>query len=709
VNGRAAVGLVGLAVSITLASAASARAAIQLQNDAQADSLQRVEGAWNAPRVREFVRRAIVRRATWAGEEVLQDYRAHARGHIYFLYDLGRGTERHLVKADQMALDLYWRAPGRTRQLIVGRRERKVLPTNIRYHLDHLTVVMDNLGDRVSLGEGSEVRDALHPAAPEALEFYEYRLADSLTLVMPDREVRVYKIEVRPQDPDGAGLVGAIYLDRLSADIVQMEFTFTAASYLDDTLDYFSIRLENALWQGRYWLPHRQGIELRRDIKALKFPAGGIIRAEFRISDYQFNIGTLESFFRGPQVTALPASLREAFEFDEGLYAALDPDVAVAPPSLEGIRESATQIVTESYLQRLGGLRLAVPGVSSVLRFRRSEGLYAGPGLSRGLPNSARGILLAGYAFGADRWGLEGRLQVPLVGSLDLELEGYWNRAADVTPWTASSGAIATLAALLDGEDYRAPFWASGAGLALVRPWGAARARVSLAWESWEPATLGADDLIDRSYRGVRAVDDGEVAWLAAELKRPPLVAVEAVGGLSWEGRLEAASRSLVGDFEYVRATLRAEQFWPAVALGLDLRLSAAAGAVGGGRIPAQRLFPAGGRGSVRGYGFHGYAGNLYASGGIELSRKIRHPWVSLSLFADVGWVGSQGSSAERALDVWNRAGDPARATHGPLIGVGAGVGLVFDILRVGLARGLRQGGIWELVVRVRPDFWDWL
>ncbi|UCC49675.1 MAG: BamA/TamA family outer membrane protein [Gemmatimonadota bacterium] len=698
-----------MAVSITLASAASARAAIQLQNDTQADSLQRVEGAWNAPRVRELVGRAIVRRATWAGEEVLQDYRAHARGHIYFLYDLGRGTERHLVKADQMALDLYWRAPGRTRQLIVGRRERKVLPTNIRYHLDHLTVVMDNLGDRVSLGEGSEVRDALHPAAPQALEFYEYRLTDSLTLVMPDREVRVYKVDVRPQDPNGAGLVGAIYLDRLSADIVQMEFTFTAASYLDDTLDYFSIRLENALWEGRYWLPHRQGIELRRDIKALKFPAGGIIRAEFRISDYQFNTGTPESFFRGPQVTALAASVREAFEFDEGLYAALDPDVAVAPPSLEEIRESATQIVTESYLQRLEGLRLAVPGVSSVLRFRRSEGLYVGPGLSRGFPGSARGILLAGYAFGADRWGLEGRLQVPLVGSLDLELEGYWNLAADVTPWAASSGAIATLAALLDGEDYRAPFWASGAGLALVRPWGAARARVSLAWESWEPATLGADDLIDRSYRGVRAVDDGEVAWLAVELKRPPLVAVEAVGGLSWEGRLEAVSRLLVGDFEYVRVTLRAEQFWPAVALGLDLRLSAAAGAVGGGRIPAQRLFPAGGRGSVRGYGFHRYAGNLYGSGGIELSRKIRHPWVSLSLFADVGGVGSQGSSAERALDVWNRAGDAARATHGPLIGVGAGVGLVFDILRVELARGLRQGGIWELVVRVRPDFWDWL
>lgn len=708
-SGHGALGLVSLALSVALASAGSAHPAVQLRIERQIGSVQRGEGDWNAPRVRELVRRAIERRATWTGDEALRDYRAHARGHIYFLYDLGRGTERHLVKADQMALDLYWRAPGRARQLIVGRREKKVLPTNIRYHLDHLTVVMDNLGDRVSLGEGSEVRDVLHPAAPEALEFYDYRLADSLTLAMPDREVRVYKVEVRPQDLEGPGLVGGIYLDRLSADIVRMEFTFTAASYLDETLDYFSIHLENALWEGRYWLPHRQGIELRRDIKALKFPAGGIIRAEFRIGDYRFNTGTSESFFRGPQVTALPASLREAFEFDEGLYAALDPDVAVAPPSLEQIRESATQLVTESYLQRLEGLQLAVPGVSSILRYRRAEGLYVGPGLSRGLPGGARGVLLAGYAFGADRWSLVGGLEVPLGSSLGLELEGYWNRAADVTPWTASSGAIATLGALLDGEDYREPYWASGGGLALERSWGPTRARVHLAWESWDPASLGADDLIDRSYRDVRGFDGGDVAWLAVELKRPPLVAVEAVGGASWEGCVEAASASLVGDFEYVRVTFRAEQLWPAVAAGLGLRLSAAGGAVGGGRIPAQRLFPGGGRGTVRGYGFHGFAGNLYGSGSIELSREIHHPWVSLSLFADVGWVDSRGVSVERALDVWNRVGAPAGSTRGPLIGVGAGVGLVFDILRVELARGLRQRGIWELVVRVRPELWDWL
>ncbi|NNG16529.1 MAG: hypothetical protein HKM89_08615, partial [Gemmatimonadales bacterium] len=54
-------------------------------------------------------------------------------------------------------------------------------------------------------------------------------------------------------------------------------------------------------------------------------------------------------------------------------------------------------------------------------------------------------------------------------------------------------------------------------------------------------------------------------------------------------------------------------------------------------------------------------------------------------------------------------SGEPAGSTRGPLIGVGAGVGLGFDILWIELARGVRQGGIWELVVRVRREFWAWL
>ncbi len=687
---------------------AAALPAPQVPSFAQAAQGETSESDWNSPRVRALVERAIERRAGWAADGGLVDYQAHARGHIYFLYDLGRSSERHLVKADQLALDLYWHTPDRTRQLIVGRRDEKVLPTNIRYHLDHLTVVMDNLGDRIRLGEGSEVRDALHPAAPAALDFYDYRLADSLTLVLPDRELRVYQLDVRPQDPNGPGLVGSLFLDRATADIVRMDFTFTAASYLDETLDYFNIRLENALWEGRYWLPYRQGIELRREVKFVKFPAGGIIRAEFKISDYRFNTGISETFFRGPTVSALPEASREAYEFEEGLYDALDPAVATSPPSMEEIREQATRIVTESYLQRAEGLRLAVPGISSVFRFRRAEGLYAGPGVGRRVPGGST-LVLGGYAFGAERGQVQGWVRFAPSPSFDIELGGYYRHVADVSPWPASSGVIATLAALIDGDDYREPYWASGGRLTLGKPLGSARGSVSIGWEDWEPAALASDGMVSRSYREVRELDDGENATLAVELEKKPVMAVEAVGGASWDVRVEAASHGIAGDFEYVHAAARAGMLWPEVVLGTGVRVSGAAGAVWGGGIPAQRLFPAGGRGTVRGYSFHRFVGNLYGAAGLELSRRIYHPFVSVALFADLGWVGIEGAGAARAVDRWNRVGRPAAAADGALIGVGAGVGFIFDTLRIEFARGLRQGGIWELVVRVRPDFWDWL
>ena len=701
----------GLTIAIALAMAARIGAGQTADLGSPAPGLEggggTSEAAWDAPRSRELAERAIQRRATWTSDPALRDYQAQAQGHIYFLFDLGQNTERHLIKADQLALNLFWVTPGQTRQIIVGHREKRFLPTNIHYHLDHLTVVMDNFGDRISLGEGSEVRDALHPAAPGALDFYQYRIVDSLTLQLPDREVQVHRVEMRPRNPRGPGLVGSIYLDRDSADIVRMDFTFTASSYLDSQLDYINVRLENAMWGGRYWLPYRQGIELRREVEVLKFPAGGIIRAEFDINGYHFNTDVPASFFDGPRVTRAPARARESFEFESGLYDALDPSVATNPPSMEEIRQRARRMVSESYLQPAHNLRLAARGVSSLLRLRRAEGLYAGAGVNR----SAAGwdlLIMGGYAIGAERGQAAASLTAPLSPSLKIVGEGYWNRPADVAPWPASSGAIATLGAILEGDDYRDPYWSAGGTLSLTRSVEALRIVATVGWEDWESATLEAEQLF-ASYRAVRAVDDGEVAFLALRLVKPPEGALDAVGGTNWDVRIEGATDEIAGDFEYLYGAARGEQAWPGVAAGVGLKLSAAGAAVVGGGLPAQRLFPAGGRGTVRGYRFHRFVGNLYGALGAELRRDVWYPFLSLAAFVDVAWLAIEGEGAERAVTVWNKNAPAAGGSDGALVGLGASAGILFDVLLVDLARGLSGDGIWELVIRVRADFWPWL
>jgi len=85
------------------------------------------------------------------------------------------------------------------------------------------------------------------------------------------------------------------------------------------------------------------------------------------------------------------------------------------------------------------------------------------------------------------------------------------------------------------------------------------------------------------------------------------------------------------------------------------------------------------------------------------------YPFVSFDLFADAGWVGIKGNSAGEAVDAWNRVGEAAGETRGALVGVGGGVGFLFDILWLEVARGVARSGRWEVVVRVRREFWEWL
>ena len=195
-------------------------------------SAQTTPEDWDGERALELVQRAQQRRTEAFSDTGLVNYSADARIYVYFYLDREDTGERTLVKTDQLALEVLWQAPDQVKQRIVGWRDEKSLPTNINYHLDHLTVVQENFGDEIRLGDGDEVRGVPHPAAQGAERFYEYRLTDSLTLRLPGtaEPVRVYELQVRPRDPSLPALVGSVFVDRRAGDIVRMDFTFTAAA-----------------------------------------------------------------------------------------------------------------------------------------------------------------------------------------------------------------------------------------------------------------------------------------------------------------------------------------------------------------------------------------------------------------------------------------------------------------------------------------------
>src|SRR5207302_1308421 len=153
---------------------------------------------------------------------------------------------------------------------------------------------------------------------------YAFALGDTTIIALPERDVRVVALRVRPKSFDLPRIVGTLYLDAASADLVRMAFNFTPHAYLDRQLEDVSIVLDNALWEQRYWLPYRQEIEIRRRATWLDVPARGIIRARWEIDGYVFNVGLAQSWFAGDEISFLPKAERDSFPWTQPLAAALE-------------------------------------------------------------------------------------------------------------------------------------------------------------------------------------------------------------------------------------------------------------------------------------------------------------------------------------------------------------------------------------------------
>src|SRR5918995_5277230 len=262
---------------------------------------------WDSPDALGLVRRAIDRRLAFQADSALKSYSARAHGFVFFLAQVGEGLAEppRLVKADELDVEVYWKAPGRSKQVILGWRDGTFLPTDINYHRDHLGIVTNNFGNLIRIGEGDEVRDAVHPLSRDGLDAYHFALADSLAITTAAGEVTVYQVQVRPRTYRRPLVVGNLYIDVATAQLVRFRFSFTPAAYLDRQLEDITITLQSSLWDERYWLPYRQEVEIRRRFSWLDFPARGIIRGRWEIEDYELNPSVPEGLFTGPPIAGL--------------------------------------------------------------------------------------------------------------------------------------------------------------------------------------------------------------------------------------------------------------------------------------------------------------------------------------------------------------------------------------------------------------------
>jgi hypothetical protein len=345
---------------------------------------------WNDPRALTLARQATARRVQQLADSGLVDYHATAHGYVTFLAQLGEGFREppRVVKADELALEVYWRAPNLSKQRIVGRRDTTLLPTDIQYHRDHLGIIQNNFPAIIRLGDGDEVQDVPHPLSPSGLEEYEFAISDSLRITSPAGEINVYEVKVRPRNDRQPRVIGAVYIERETAQVVRMALSFTRAAFLDRQLEDLFVVLENGIVGGRFWLPRRQEIEIRRTATWLDYPARGIIRGRWEIGDYRLNAQIPLATFTGPEIITAPAATHAAHAWPSArILDSLPPDIrAVTAEEIQRVQAEARALVREQALRRSRSSALAMRGLSDIVRFNRVEGLAFGAGAAWRFP-----------------------------------------------------------------------------------------------------------------------------------------------------------------------------------------------------------------------------------------------------------------------------------------------------------------------------------
>jgi hypothetical protein len=623
-----------------------------------------------------------------------QSYQATASGYVYFFFDRPDRPDRTLVKADQVALDVYWQAPSSTKQVIVGQRDEKLLPTDIRYHLDHLTVVQDDFGDAMRMGDGDEVEAVAHPVAPGSEGVYDFQLVDSLSIRYAGgtEEIRVYQVRVRPRDFERPGFVGTIYFDRASAAIVRMSFSFTPASYVDPYLDYIRVSLDNSLWLGRHWLPYRQEVEIRREIPVLDVMTGSVIRGRFDVGNYQFNAALPLSLFAGPRVSAASPAQRAAFQFERGLLEDIEREGLVLPPALEEVRTEVAQVVENRVMSGLDSWRVHFEAISEAARYNRGEGLRLGGGFTLRPEGNLTMRIAGGYSFG--RHEPSGSLTVTRTGAGRVQptLEAYWDHLGDVGGYPGASLLENTISTASGDKDYTDPFFRRGATLTLHGNGDPGGFSVGFRWEEHVSATdVISDDPNDTELRPVLPVEEGT---LGALIVRAPF-GVPGGGTAALTGELGRLDGRTFG-------TASGEILWEPRSNELRWHgeVSLSGGAVTS-RAPAQSLAFLGGRWTLPGHDYRAFAGERYALLRAETTYPIVWPYVGVRAIGAVGatHLGDRSLPADWIV----------KDSNGIRASVGAGLSFGFDAMRVDVARGLGRGGGWEALFSVARQFRSWL
>ena len=661
--------------------------------------------SWNSAEALALVRRAVDRREAARADSSLASYRTRAHGFVFFLAQVGEGLTEppRLVKADELDVEVYWQAPDRSKQVILGWRDGSFLPTDINYHRDHLGIVTNNFGDVIRIGEGDEVRDVIHPLAPAGLEAYDYALGDSLTIRSAEGRTVVREVQVRPRSFRLPLVVGTLFLDASTAQLVRFRFSFTPPAYLDRQLEDINIVLENALYEHRYWLPYRQEVEIRRRSTWLDFPARGIIRGRWEIDGYDLNLAIPPRVLAGAPIGGLMHPRPDDSTWSEPLQKAI---AGVARPlneqDMDALRVEVERIAGSRALAGLSSRRLAAGSISDVAHVNRVQGLALGVGAVLGI-GASRAELRPSIGYGTSDGRVTGGLNATVgQGATQLTLDAS-RRIKDFSDLPVIAPAMNSILSQESGDDHGDYVLLNSARLGVRRRLsGRTTLGVGIGVEESQSVGVSASPAGGR-YRPNPPLGSGthRLGWI--ELER-------ASGGIAvrrdLQGRvsLEGGDGS-AGVRDYLRVS--GEGRWLA-SLGKTEVLSRVYLGVGTDGLAPHRSFVMGGRGTLTGEPFRAYGGRTAALAQVEWRFQVPVPAIPLGSFASTGRQMTVAPFLSAGYTARPIAGLPWTATDGVRPVAGLALEWFMRLIRLEAGIGLRDGRF-GVTVDVNRDWWGLL
>ena len=663
---------------------------------------------WNNAPTMALVNLAIGRRAVQLADTGLTDYKATAHGYLTFLAQMGEGfpDPPKVVRTDELGVEVYWRAPSQSKQRIVGRRDTLLLPTDINYHRDHLAIIQNNFPSIIRLGDGDEVHDVPHPLSAQGRDEYDFAITDSLLIRTSDRVFDVVEVKVRPKNDRLARAVGAVYLDRANGSVVRMTFSFTRQALKDPQLEDVSVILENGLVDGRFWLPRRQEIEIRRTGSWMDFPARGIIRGRWEICCVETNQTIPAPLFTGPEIVQAPPEALRAYPFKGAILEGLSGDVKLSEnDDVRRVQEEARELVRAEALARTQATVPSVRSLSDIVHMNRNEGIAIGTGVTRRFGGGVTGVVRARFGTGDHAFKESVSLGWQRANGMGISLTARDDfREAGDTP--EASGVRNSIASQEFGSDFTDFYQARGVTLGL--DFGvAAGVRWRAKVERELQAALG--------IHATPATGHFPLAFPAQSLRawRYSLEGYRAPSPGPFGSSIQGTGELRASAVTFDGAVPGAPAHWVARGavemtaerpLGADrLVMRTAAAGVLGPEVPYQELIFLGGPVSAPGYDYHELSARAAVSERIEWRHPVfaiplslgryghlRMP-VTLAPFGQV--IGTLSPSRNSAIpEGWFGA-------------VGVGILTVFDLVRIEVARGVRNGR-WTFSLDFSRDLW---